>query len=161
MGLGIPLSKSFSSSLGALSKTEPKKYLTVPQISLGKLFIGRYKRIKTGFWLLLENSGCWLRLSVKELCWIVGENWLLLRNESVRITKFITNQGQAETDNTVFWYFVTNTCQSSFRRMDDGVGMEELQDKSQWGHVGRELPHCVYVLYTFEVSKLHLRNKFI
>lgn len=38
--------------------------------------------------------------------------------------------------------------------MDDGVGMEELQDKSQWGHVGRELLHCVYVLYTFEVSKL-------
>lgn len=92
MGLGIPLSKSFSSSLGALSKTEPKKYLTVPQISLGKLFIGPYKRIKTGFWFLLENSGCWLRLSVKELCWIVGKNWLLLRNESVRITKFITNQ---------------------------------------------------------------------
>lgn len=102
MGLGLPLSKSFSSSLGALSKTEPKKYLKVPQISLGKLFIGPYKRIKTGFWFLLENSGCWLRLSVKELCWIVGENWLLLRNESVRITKFITNQHQAETDNTVF-----------------------------------------------------------
>lgn len=80
MGLGLPLSKSFSSSLGALSKTEPKKYLTVPQISLGKLFIGPYERIKTGFWFLLENSGCWLRLSVKELCWIVGGNWLLLRN---------------------------------------------------------------------------------
>ena len=34
-------------------------------------------------------------------------------------------------------------------------------DKSQRSHVDRELPQCVYVLYTCEVSKLHLRNKFI